>query len=1175
MPGWQVQFGGRHLLRFWLVWMAVVLALQTACPAQPEPQNPAAAPTKSPDVQTPATPAPSAPAENPAPQPTAIPAGDSDVIELLGPDGNVLLIPRSATWAEFQKWLKSREVQVGPTAPEFSVSSVTFEGAAEPNEESATLDVTLTVTIAAEGRDVLVPLHLNDATLLKKPLHTGPGLEQFEQFDRELGFRCWLRGRGQHELKLSLSVPIRRQGSVRRLQLRLPETPASSIKLTVPLAKVSAKGPERGFVRTTTNRQGGTDIESFSPPNSLLDLSWQPLTELSETKPELQARTFIAAELRAESLALEVTQIVAATQGTFDKLTVRLPADFELHDVTGREVKEYSVSERARTKVDITLTTPTQGPIELKWVLSARVASDAVKLPVIEGFELEGTRKQSGHIAVTTWEGVNLKKQDSEERFVERDTLASIRDLPGLRPVTTANGNTTVFRFLKQPFRLPLEVQKVEPYFSTEQAHLLRLSARRAELETTLFMRVFRGSLIEFFMDWPGCKAEGWESISTATPELVEQVLVEETPAGSRLKLRLVDHKVRSDQRFEIRLKAARPIPSDGSEFSLSLPAVVGSGQEASIITVAPSANLEVEWEPQDEAAARPATPDEALLDQLESTRNVTAWRWNSGVPRFTASAKVQQQTIQIDSLSDLKFDSRGVTVEQHIAYQVSFEPLTQVRLMVPRSISDRVRFRLVDATGQTKPLLAPIYTALEIDQAKQCRLPLDQPQVGHFEVIATFELERALDANGDEPTLVNVPVVHSSDAEFTATRVKWKTGERLTASVDDAAWKPELGSDKTSQWRATGVKNTIAVHVMPSGQSVAQDFTVHRALIRTTISDGQWASSGYFELDRDVREVLLTLPEEIAAERLRAWWNGSSVPVEVLSGSPSKLPVEVRLRKPKPLSRRAEQQTDASDHTRLWLEFYSLQAPRLSWRNEHVLVVPSFASTVWIAQSIWQVVLPPDQHLLTTPRDFAAQYHWQRSLLLWSRQPNEGFERIERVLAEAAPARESSQGPQLEPADFDRFGNAYPMSCFGGPRRLVFWSMSRSAIVGCGAGFSLLLGFLLIRIPATRHLLTFLVVAFAVSMMALWFAEPVKVLLQPAILGTAMAIAAALIDRVGRTPAAQPLVVLSSPSDFIGGTGSGVRRGGPALLAEGSTVPPQPMVSAETGSNSRSGVHE
>ena len=112
--------------------------------------------------------------------------------------------------------------------------------------------------------------------------------------------------------------------------------------------------------------------------------------------------------------------------------------------------------------------------------------------------------------------------------------------------------------------------------------------------------------------------------------------------------------------------------------------------------------------------------------------------------------------------------------------------------------------------------------------------------------------------------------------------------------------------------------------------------------------------------------------------------------------------------------------------------------------------------------------------------------------------------------------------------------------------------------VVGCGAGLALLLGFVLIRIPATRHVLTFLVVGFAMALTALWYAEPVKVLLQPAILGAAMAVIAAMIDRVGRRPAQSPLVTLSSPSDFYALSESGVRGVGAAVMVDASTAPPQ-----------------
>ncbi|TXT16894.1 MAG: Uncharacterized protein FD138_4663 [Planctomycetota bacterium] len=104
----------------------------------------------------------------------------------------------------------------------------------------------------------------------------------------------------------------------------------------------------------------------------------------------------------------------------------------------------------------------------------------------------------------------------------------------------------------------------------------------------------------------------------------------------------------------------------------------------------------------------------------------------------------------------------------------------------------------------------------------------------------------------------------------------------------------------------------------------------------------------------------------------------------------------------------------------------------------------------------------------------------------------------------------------------------------------------------------ALLLGFVLIRIPATRHVLTFLLVGFAMSLSALWFAEPVKVLLQPAILGAAMAVMAAVIDRVGRRPEQTPLVTLSSPSDFFAASESGVRGLGAAVMVDASTAPPQ-----------------
>lgn len=1192
------------LLAVWLFVSSPGFAQQTTnTPASDQPNG-----TATPKSAAPPSPTSSSPVRGVKP-------GAEDVVQVIGPDGKPLFIPHGETWDEFQKFLRSRQANNGPMAPPFSVTGISFEGSAEANEDTVTLDATLSISVNRDDEDVLVPLRLTDTTLLKKPIHVGPNEAEFDVFDREEGYRCWLRGKGQHELKLSLAVRIYKQAASRRLTLRLPETPTSAIKLSVPLPKVSAKGLERGSIKTKPLENGRTEIQAFGPPGSLLDLSWQSVTDVT-VKQELQALTLIVADLRAESLVLEATQQVRSIQGTFDKFTVRLPPEFKFVEVSGREVKESSKVSDSPTRIAVTLSAPTAGPVELKWILSAQIAPKATTLPTLEGFEVEDAPQQKGHVVVVAWEGVNLRKRDGEDRFVKSDTLAVLRDVPGFH--AAANGSsTTVYSFLKQPFRMVLDVQKIEPYFTAETLHLVRLSPTRAELDTTLTVRVFRGSLADLVLPWPTFKSEGWEAISNDTPQLVEQILVEETPNGPQLRVKflqpksatstsasgdvksliekataafqqgqsepalqiLTDAIKRTDNEFEIRLTTRRPISSDSSAFDLSLPFVASSGQPASRVIVAPRSNLEVEWTPKNQALARPTTPDKKTLDQLESTRNVAAWRWDAGSPTFTAKAKVQQQSVTTDSLSELAFDTRQVTVSQRIAYDVAFEPLSQVRLMVPRAISDRVRFRLRDSTGQTKPLPPPVFTALEIDQSRQCRLSLDPPQVGKFEVLAEFDVEHTSNMTSNEPSQVNIPVLQSSDAEFDATRVKWNIGETQVASLDDpTTWSPELGDNKTSSWKTNGAKTAIVMKIAAASDSALQDFTVHRALIRTVVSEGRRHSQALFELDRDVREITLTLPPELSSQQFRAWWNHVAVSVEPINRNQMEKAVEIRLRRPasrdtNPSSAEAADGNDKLKET-LWLDYYSEELTHFGWSNQFQLVTPQFASTVWVAQTIWQVVLPADQHLLTTPHDYATQFHWQRSLLLWSRQPNFGYDRIDRVLNGATPNKSDSLLWESSLTGGSADHNVYPVSCFGPPQPLVFWSMSRSAVVGCGAGLALLLGFVLIRIPATRHVLTFLVVGFLMSLAALWFAEPVKVLLQPAILGAAMAVIAAVIDRVGRSQPQSPMVTLSSPSDFFAASGSGVRLANVQAIADTSTSPPQVVLQSEpiSASGSASG---
>jgi len=195
----------------------------------------------------------------------------------------------------------------------------------------------------------------------------------------------------------------------------------------------------------------------------------------------------------------------------------------------------------------------------------------------------------------------------------------------------------------------------------------------------------------------------------------------------------------------------------------------------------------------------------------------------------------------------------------------------------------------------------------------------------------------------------------------------------------------------------------------------------------------------------------------------------------------------------------------------------------------------------VWLAETQWNIVLPVGQHLAVYPEDYSPRFNWQRQSVFWERSPVSGQLSQSRWLL--AGLNESQADPtgngSVSPLPFNWFeneisGNSYRFSQFGGQHQIRFKTMSQAAIVLCGAGFALAVSFILLRIPATRHVLTFLLLGFLLSTMALWQPEPVQLLVQPALFGMLLAIAAAILEnRIHRSHQAS-LVTLTSPDDFL-----------------------------------------
>jgi hypothetical protein len=293
-------------------------------------------------------------------------------------------------------------------------------------------------------------------------------------------------------------------------------------------------------------------------------------------------------------------------------------------------------------------------------------------------------------------------------------------------------------------------------------------------------------------------------------------------------------------------------------------------------------------------------------------------------------------------------------------------------------------------------------------------------------------------------------------------------------------------------------------------------------ALITTTVSvDGTIESRAQYRIADGLSEISLAFPPEL--DPVAFWWNdGELRPGRGTKSTDGTTHFDLRL--PDGAGKRGRLLTidflaSARTVARVGTAF-SLAAPRLS--DEQAT-----------ARVYWFVSLPSHQHLLTDPERFSPLYRWLPRRLYWSREPDLSAADLAKWIGAAG-------GPAPRPAPVG--DNDYLFGAYGPPPVLAFRSMSQSAIVLIGAGTALVLGLVLVKWPATRHVLTVLSLAFVISLLGVWFAAPMQVLVQPALLGVALAVIAAAIDAFVKRRARPLTVTLTSSSSFMTPTSSHAR---------------------------------
>lgn len=1082
-------------------------------------------------------PGPAADADKPGEKPDPVVRPHDTVILIDSETGLPVKVPAGATSDAFLAAVRNGNAIQNDGLPAFSISNVLLEGevvhSKNGNRTTALLKVTISVQVPRDEAAVRVPLRLNEATL-RRYSHDGDGSAVvLLATERGQGLTCQLKGKGSYQFELEVSVPVRTTGGANRLQLSLPASVQSFLRLTVPGQWINVPNDDLDVeLESLPDAKTELQVHGFG---STLDLGWQVAAAPGVSKTELVTQTAQSAELSVGSAFIDAVQTIT-TNETYDSFDVHPPSGYSFVSVSSPTHRGVQIENAEARPLRVLFSTNATGTIELRWEFKAE-ASGSNEYVELGGLRLQGATRRENRLGVSVADGFRLQRFDVRTRDADQIPAGRFRSFGDVR-LNTEGKIDEAWRLLSDNARVAYSVSRITPNFRVLPTYDLTFRETRAELVMFLDVQVFNGSLDRIPLQWPGFQGESWQQIEVfgwrraeaENPELIEISVQSSGEAADDVELVLQGGQTSTQGLMEVELRCSRPLVADGGSFPISIPGVDVLPIPIGTLTTSNAPSIQSILEVHNETNARlmPRKRDDVIDARIPQNQRERNWELNSTRLEFTATVDQRQQQIVTASTAQLELSRDRIDVRQSLGYTVSFEPLTAVRVTVPLRVIDAqnasFRLHLPGDPPEADQELTPLQAGLDEVDGREFRLQLPDALWGEFEIEASYSLP----LNGSSGVVsTTVPLVRSKDAPPGFTRLNVTRPTSIDVQVADPAWRAELNPGVSESWMAEQAPSAVPIDVTISRGQATERFSIERAAVKSVLQPAGIRTEAVYILSGQPRSLEMRLPAEADRDSLRIWWNG-----DLLSD------VQFSDEAAERLQLQFDEVPEQTTHL-LAISYQTPLADSFAAINDFTLSAPAFASDVWIAETRWTTSLPLGHHAFVYPDNYAPRFRWRRNGAIWARQSSQPAVNLRRWLL-SGPA---SLIQQPDAATVDRLSaamqripfhplqasveeNAYRFGAFGHQHTLALRTISVPAIAVLGSGVSLLIGFVLLRIPVTRNIVSFGVLAFGMALAGLWQLEAVQLLIQPALLGFAVAGVASLIDGWRRRePSRTPLV--------------------------------------------------
>ncbi len=492
-------------------------------------------------------------------------------------------------------------------------------------------------------------------------------------------YELLVRGRGKHQIKLSLVVGVKSAAEGRSFAVQCPAVGVSNLELEIPEKELAVQVTPRRTSELRSDSEGTTRVRAVLGSTNQFTVSWQPKSGVTDQAAGLANAT--------DTIAVDVGDGVVHTHAVFDyqilrgslgELIVEVPVDQRLLDVQAPGLRDWqaeTVDDRQRVKVR--LHAPVTEKIRLELHTESPLSEEAFQVGSVRAV---GVARESGVLAVRGAEDVGLE-------YVLRESITRIDAADA--PESLRKPRSTFYKFFTPDHKLSVVASQLKPRIVVDSHVSILLDKTRLTARGEFRYQVSRSGIFALGYRLPAgfqvddVRAESMERFEVASAEDAQTLTVYFTK------------KLLGDLTVTVTASQARDKPA--GEQALPLLEPLNTTREQGLVAVIAPESLEVKTDPAQLQGARAATPAELAAkgfrpEAPEGSMLAAAFSFVTRPVRIvqTITERPRRTAVVVGTVANVKEDVVQVTTT--LRYQIQFAGTDTFRMAVPAAVSDRLQ---------------------------------------------------------------------------------------------------------------------------------------------------------------------------------------------------------------------------------------------------------------------------------------------------------------------------------------------------------------------------------------------------------------------------------------------------------------------------------------------------